>query len=51
MTTEERTAPDCGGYVGVDCSEGVAVSVTPYTPPEPRTPGDDEAQTSSPTPS
>ena len=42
-TTEERTAADCSGYVGVDGTESVAVSVTPYVPPTPRTPADDHA--------
>ena len=45
MTTDERTEPDCGGYVGVDCAEGVAVSLTPYLPPAPRTPADQESDT------
>jgi hypothetical protein len=43
MTTDERTEPDCGGYVGVDCTEGVAVSLTPYRAPAPRTPSEREA--------
>jgi hypothetical protein len=51
MTTEERTAADCSGYVGVEGVEGTegltgtdgaAVRVTPYTPPAP-TPEDDSA--------
>jgi hypothetical protein len=42
MATEERTAPDCSGYVGVDCTDGTAVSLTPYTPPAPRKPEDED---------
>ncbi|MCW2610802.1 MAG: hypothetical protein QOC93_2466 [Actinomycetota bacterium] len=46
MTTDDRTAPDCSDYIGVDCTDGTAVSVTPYRPPVPRTPTDDADRTS-----
>jgi hypothetical protein len=42
MTNDERTAPDCSGYVTVDHQHGEAVSVAPYAPPPPRPPADDE---------
>jgi hypothetical protein len=42
MTDDERTAPDCSGYVVVDHEHGEAVSVAPYSPPAPRAPADDE---------
>jgi hypothetical protein len=42
MTNEERIAPDCSGYVGMDHEHGSAVSVTPYRPPTPRKATDDE---------
>jgi hypothetical protein len=42
MTDDDRTAPDCSGYVVVDTGHGATVSVTPYSPPAPRKPGDDE---------
>ncbi|HEY0357548.1 MAG TPA: hypothetical protein VGD11_03150 [Mycobacteriales bacterium] len=35
-TEQERTAPDCGGYVAIDHAHGGAVSVTPYRVPAPR---------------
>ncbi|HEY0487529.1 MAG TPA: hypothetical protein VGD72_14885 [Mycobacteriales bacterium] len=40
MTDDDRTAPDCSGYVVVET--GHAVTVTPYRPPAPRAPRDDE---------
>jgi hypothetical protein len=38
MNDQDRIAPDCSGYVGVDCAHGKAVTVTPYVPPVPRAP-------------
>jgi hypothetical protein len=35
-TEQDRTAPDCSGYVGMDHAHGDAVSVTPYRVPAPR---------------
>jgi hypothetical protein len=44
MSNQERTAPDCSGYVGMDHEHGAAVSVTPYRPPAPRRPEEAEAE-------
>jgi hypothetical protein len=38
MSNQERIAPDCSGYVGMDHEHGAAVSVTPYRPPVQRAP-------------
>jgi hypothetical protein len=39
---EDRIAPDCSGYVGMDHAHGDAVSVSPYEPPAPRRSTEDE---------
>jgi hypothetical protein len=50
MTEQERTAPDCSGYVRMDHAHGDAVSVTPYRVPAPRKSTEDDTDALRPAP-